>query len=144
MNGNHPADDRGFRAVLAYLRDSRGFDFSGYKPAGLKRRIMKRMRSLDEPVESFEGYMDYLEVHPDEFVRLFNTILINVTAFFRDRAAWDFIAREVVPQVIGSLDENETFRCWTAGCASGEETYSLAMLLAEALGQHEYRRRVKI
>ncbi|MGD2049385.1 MAG: chemotaxis protein CheR, partial [Chloroflexota bacterium] len=84
-----------FERLLKYLRQNRGFDFTDYKRASLMRRVSKRM--ADVGVEGFEEYQDYLEVHPEEFVELFNTILINVTSFFRDKEAWDYLAGEIVP-----------------------------------------------
>jgi len=93
-------------------------------------------------VPDYGDYLDYLEVHPGEFESLFNTILINVTRFFRDPETWDFLAAEVLP---GLLAEHEgTLRIWSAGCASGEEAYTLAMVLAEAVGADQVRERVKI
>ena len=94
-------------------------------------------------VDSHLAYVDFLEVHPDEFAFLFNTILINVTGFFRDAASWDYLGAEIVPRVLESRSEGP-IRVWCAGCASGEETYSMAMLLAEALGEQAYLDRVKI
>jgi hypothetical protein len=74
--------DREFELLLTYVKRSRGFDFTGYKRASLVRRIQKRMQMLG--IEGYGEYTDYLQVHPDEFTRLFDTILINVTGFFRD------------------------------------------------------------
>jgi two-component system CheB/CheR fusion protein len=137
-----PAVNDAFTALLEYLKRSRGFDFTGYKPTSLERRICKRMEAVN--VESFEDYVDYLEVHPDEFVHLFNTILINVTSFFRDPPAWDYLAREVLPRLLAERPSGEPIRVWSAGCASGQEAYTLAILLAEALGTEAFRERVKI
>ena len=137
-----PTTNDAFTALLEYLKRSRGFDFTGYKPTSLERRIRKRMEGVQ--VESFEDYVDYLEVHPDEFVHLFNTILINVTGFFRDPPAWDCLAREVLPRLLAERPGGEPIRVWSAGCASGEEAYSLAMLFAEILGPDEFRDRVKV
>jgi two-component system CheB/CheR fusion protein len=81
--------------LLDYLKRSRGFDFSGYKKTTLSRRIEKRMAAVD--VATFGEYQDYLEVNPREFTELFNTILINVTSFYRDDAAWECLAKDVVP-----------------------------------------------
>jgi two-component system CheB/CheR fusion protein len=131
-----------FEAFLSYLSTSRGFDFTAYKRATLNRRVRKRMQEVG--VDSFPDYSDYLETHPDEFTALFNTILINVTGFFRDAAAWDVIAKEVIPRIIEGKSPSDPIRVWSAGCASGEEAYTLAILLAEALGSNEYRQRVKI
>ena len=99
------------------------------------------MEAVD--VDSHLAYVDHLEVHPDEFAFLFNTILINVTGFFRDAAAWDFLASDIVPRLLEAGPDGP-IRVWCAGCASGEETYSMAMVLAEALGEQVYLDRVKI
>ncbi len=128
--------------LLEYIKRNRGFDFSGYKRASLTRRIRKRMQSVG--VESYSDYLDYLEVHPDEFIELFNTILINVTTFFRDPQAWEYIASGIIPQILASKQATTAVRVWSAGCASGEETYTIAILLAEALGIEEYTARVKV
>lgn len=85
-----------------------------------------------------------LQASSDEFAALFNTILINVTAFFRDPEAWDFVAAEVIPRMLAERGPSDPIRVWSAGCASGQEAYSLAMLLAEALGPEAFRQRVKI
>jgi two-component system CheB/CheR fusion protein len=128
--------------LLQYIKSNRGFDFSGYKRASLSRRIRKRMQSIS--MESYVEYLDYLEVHPNEFVELFNTILINVTAFFREPQAWEYIASEIIPTILANKNSGKPIRIWSAGCASGEETYTIAVLLAETLGMEEYTQRVKV
>jgi two-component system, chemotaxis family, CheB/CheR fusion protein len=135
------ADDR-FEALLAYVRDHRGFDFTGYKRASLRRRVGKRMDELG--IEGYQNYIDQLEASPEEFNELFTTILINVSAFFRDRPVWDHLAARVIPALLQAKPEQEPIRVWSAGCATGEEPYTIAMLLAEALGEQAYRDRVKI
>src|SRR5689334_14286129 len=90
--------EQDFEELLAFIRDERGFDFTGYKRPSLRRRISKRMK--DVRVDSFPAYRAYLEQNPDEFVELFNTILINVTAFFRDDVAWEYLRAEIVPQIL--------------------------------------------
>src|SRR6266516_832445 len=92
--------DAEFEELLAYLHRTRGFDFGGYKRTTLLRRIRKRMEEVG--VEQYDQYTDYLEVPPDEFVELFNTILTNVTAFFRDAPAWEYLGREVVPRILAT------------------------------------------
>src|SRR3712207_2348757 len=87
-------------------------------------------------------YQDFLEVHPEEFTPLFNTVLINVTSFFRDRASWEHLQTRLLPDVIAAA--GPTIRVWSAGSASGQEAYSLAILLTEALGAEQFRQRVKI
>ena len=133
--------DPAFESLLAHLRDERGFDFTGYKRASLERRVRRRMESLS--IDSFEDYHDFLLVHQDEFTALFNTILINVTSFFRDPDAWNYLAEHLLPDLLRHR-EGQTLRAWSAGCASGEEAYTLAMIFAEALGLEEFRDRVKI
>jgi len=131
-----------FEALLDYLKRSRGFDFTGYKRSSLMRRVLKRMQMV--AIGDYGDYLDYLEVHPEEFAHLFNTILINVTAFFRDEAAWDYLTQDIIPQVLADKTDGDPVRVWSAGCASGEEAYTVAMLLAEALGPAAFRQRVKI
>jgi two-component system CheB/CheR fusion protein len=137
---NEPEKD--LEVLLEYLRDARGFDFTGYKRASLTRRIDRRMQQVG--AESYSGYMGTLEANPGEFAELFDTILINVTGFLRDSEAWDYLAAEVLPLVVSERDRREPIRIWSAGTASGEEAYSLAVLLAELLGEEEFRAAVKI
>jgi two-component system, chemotaxis family, CheB/CheR fusion protein len=134
--------DGSFSALLEFLKRNRGFDFSGYKRTSLERRVRKRMLEVD--IDSFGDYQDHLEVTPDEFTELFNTILINVTGFFRDKPAWDYVAGEIMPSLLEDLPDPEPIRIWSAACATGEEAYTIAMMLAEQLGEDEFRRRVKI
>jgi two-component system, chemotaxis family, CheB/CheR fusion protein len=134
--------DRDLEVLLDYLRRSRGFDFTGYKRTSLSRRIDKRMQAVG--ADGYLSYLDHLEVDPEEFTQLFNTILINVTSFFRDPQTWDFLSAEILPRLAGSKPDGEPIRMWSAGCASGEEAYSRAMATAEALGPDVVRDRVKI
>ena len=129
-------------ALLDYLKRNRGFDFTGYKRSTLQRRIAKRMETVE--VDGYGEYLDYLEVHPGEFAELFNTILINVTGFFRDPEAWVYIREEVVPELLRRKGPSDPVRVWSAGCASGEEAYSIAMVLFGALGEQAYLERVKV
>ncbi len=130
-----------FEDLLIFLNQTRGFDFTGYKRGTLTRRIDKRMQEVG--VDSYAEYRDHLEVDVDEWERLFDTILINVTSFFRDPEAWEFLAAEIIPEVVEAAGDDE-IRIWSAGCASGEEAYSLAAGFAEALGPAEFSQRVKI
>jgi two-component system CheB/CheR fusion protein len=134
--------DATLEVLLDHLKRTRGFDFTGYKRTSLERRIHKRMEEVE--VADYTDYLDYLEVHQDEFPALFDTILINVTGFFRDPQAWDYYTREVIPRLQDTLGPDDPIRVWCAGCASGEETYTMAMVLAEALGVEAYLDRVKI
>jgi two-component system, chemotaxis family, CheB/CheR fusion protein len=129
-------------ALLGYLQIARGFDFQGYKQASLARRIRKRMDAVG--AESFARYRDFLDAHPDEFVNLFAAILINVTSFFRDPPAWEVVRRLAIPQIIAAKASGKMIRAWSAGCATGEEAYTLAMVLSEELGEDQFRERVRI
>jgi two-component system CheB/CheR fusion protein len=128
--------------LLDFIKRSRGFDFTGYKRSSLERRIGKRMEEVG--CETYADYVDHLEVHQDEFVFLFNTILINVTAFYRDAPLWDHVRTAVLPGLLASRAVDAPIRVWCAGCASGEEAYTIAMVLNEVLGEEAYRERVKI
>jgi two-component system CheB/CheR fusion protein len=131
-----------FEALLAHVKQSRGTDFTGYKRSTLARRFRKRMG--DVGVDEYAAYGAYLDAHPDEFTALFNTILINVTGFFRDPEAWEALAREVLAPLSEHKGPHEAIRVWSAGCASGEEAYTLVMALAEVLGEDAVRERVKV
>jgi two-component system CheB/CheR fusion protein len=134
--------DPAFEDLLVFLQHSRGFDFGGYKRASLMRRVQRRLQLLG--LAGFEEYKDFLELHPGEFALLFNTILINVTAFFRDPEAWDYLARAVVAPMLARKSHGEYVRAWSAGCAAGQEAYTIAMVLAEAMGWEAFRERVKV
>jgi two-component system CheB/CheR fusion protein len=136
------ASTEDFEGLLQFVRDERGFDFTGYKRTSLQRRVMRRMQEIG--VGSVSEYCALLEADVDEFTSLFNTILINVTGFFRDPAAWEYLAAEIVPEIISRLDPEAPIRLWSAGCASGEEAYTLAMVMANALGLSAANRRLKI
>ncbi|MER5510199.1 CheR family methyltransferase [Streptomyces sp. NPDC002766] len=134
--------DEELEGLLGFLRDARGFDFTGYKRSSLGRRIRKRM--ADVQVDTYTDYRDRLEANAEEFNALFNTILINVTSFFRDPDAWTFLQREVLPELLARRRADDEIRVWSAGCSSGEEAYSLAIMFAEAIGLDETLGRVKI
>ena len=136
------SDGNGLEELLKFIRESRGFDFTGYKRTSLTRRINKRMG--DVGVSDYYDYRDLLETNTDEFTALFNTILINVTSFFRDAEAWEFLQQDVVPALLAEIEPREDIRVWSAGCSSGEEAYSMAIMFAEVLGLDECLRRVKI
>jgi two-component system CheB/CheR fusion protein len=141
-SGADAESDGGFEEILRYVKETRGFDFTGYKRSSLRRRVDRRMAQID--VTTYSDYMDQLQANTDEFVSLFNTILVNVTGFLRDPDAWDYLRADVLPMLLAERGPDDPIRVWSAGCASGEEAYSLAIVLAEALGAEEFRRRVKI
>jgi two-component system CheB/CheR fusion protein len=134
-------DDASFERLVNYLKEARGFDFTGYKRTSLMRRVRHQMGQVG--IEEFDGYQDYLQVHPEEFTALFNTILINVTGFFRDADAWQQLREEIVPNIL-RRKANDPIRIWSAGCASGQEAYGVAICLRERMEPDDFRDRVKI
>jgi two-component system, chemotaxis family, CheB/CheR fusion protein len=133
-------EDASFERMLNFLRDSRSFDFTGYKRPSLMRRVRHRMREIG--IESFDDYQDVLQLEPREFTALFNTILINVTSFFRDADAWEQLRTEILPPML-EASNGGAIRVWSAGSSAGPEAYTIAMLLHEAMGS-SFRERVKI
>jgi two-component system CheB/CheR fusion protein len=134
--------DPAFEALLQFLKRTRGLDFTGYKRTSLERRFRRRMDTVG--CTSFGAYMEFLEVQPQEYEQLFDTLLINVTDFFRDPPSWEQLRDEALPLILDGKPADEAFRIWSAGCATGQEPYTIAMLMCEALGEETYRRRVKI
>jgi two-component system CheB/CheR fusion protein len=135
------SDDVSFQKLIGYVQESRGIDFRGYKRTSLRRRIALRMEQVG--ADGFAAYHALLEADPHEFDALLNTVLINVTSFFRDADAWEALSQELLPMLLVA-GRRDPIRVWSVGCASGEEPYSLAMLFAEAMGVTEFSRRVKI
>lgn len=118
--------------VVVLLRSRTGHDFSSYKSNTLRRRIERRMNvhQIDEPIQ----YLFHLHENPHEIDLLFKELLISVTSFFRDPDAWGALA-PLLKELIQSRPDNHTLRAWVPGCATGEEAYSLAILLRECLGE---------
>lgn len=119
------------KELIHELAVERGLDLRGYKPTTLERRIRRRMQQIG--AENYSDYLERIRSHPGEINDLLNTVLINVTRFFRDPPAWDALAREVLPGLLQSHPRGIPIRVWCAGCATGEEAYSVAILLAEQL-----------
>lgn len=130
-----------FESLLDYLKHHRGCDLTGYKRPSLVRRFGHRMRSLD--INSYQTYLEYLQQHSEEYLALLNDVLINVTSFFRDSDAWSSLASDLLPKIIAEKQPDEPIRVWSAGCAAGQEIYSVLILLAEALGVETCLQRVQ-
>ncbi|MFK7821221.1 MAG: chemotaxis protein CheB [Planctomycetaceae bacterium] len=126
-----PVDEDSLNRLLRLLRVSHGIDFSFsfYKPGTVRRRIERRL--LLNHATDFEQYVNYAEQDPEELNSLYRDLLIGVTQFFRDRDAFQILESQVIPELIAVHPEDEEFRVWIAGCATGEEAYSLAILLDE-------------
>ena len=125
--------DDSLRKIFAILQINTRVDFSNYKRATLKRRIHRRM--MVRRTETFEAYAKYLRENNDEIKSLYNDILINVTEFFRDPESYKGLAEHVFPQLIKKRHPDSPIRIWVAACATGEEAYSIAILLVEFLAE---------
>jgi two-component system CheB/CheR fusion protein len=119
-----------------------GIDFSKYKPESLLRRMSVRMEHVG--LTDYAAYADYLTRASGGCDQLFNTILVNYTAFFRDPEVWTTLARKIVRRIAASKPAHVPLRIWSAGCATGQELYSLALMLAEVLGLEQLAARVTI
>ncbi|UII20794.1 chemotaxis protein CheB [Fulvivirga ligni] len=118
------------------------FELSQYKPNTIYRRITRRMS-----LTGFKDYYDYiqeLERNADERKQLTEDLLINVTDFFRDKEAFEVLQKQVIPDIIKKVDKGEDIRVWVAGCASGEEAYSIAIVILEAIEKHNIKNELKI
>ena len=125
------SEEPAFQNILDLVRDRTGSDFTYYKRPTLIRRISRRMAITN--TSSFVNYLDYLQLHPEEVETLSKEFLIGVTKFFRDAEAFDVIAKQVLPNIVEGKNAGEQLRIWVAACASGEEAYSLAILVREYL-----------
>jgi len=128
--------------ICAILLDQTGHDFSGYKTRTFYRRIERRMQVLQVP--SLEAYADRLRQDPAEVNTLFRDLLIGVTNFFRDTKAFEALEQLVMPRLFEGKGPSDTIRVWVPGCATGEEVYSLAIMLREQVEQSRSRVKVQI
>lgn len=119
-----------------------GVDLRGYKPSATLRRLAQRRARLR--LATWRLYGQYLDDHPEEVEELRRLVMIPVTSFFRDGSAWETLRRAALPGVLAGLEAGEPLRVWCAGCSSGEEVYSVAILLAEALGRRRGEHEIKI
>jgi len=120
-------------ATIAYLRANTAYDFSQYKQGTLQRRIERRMAMAAIKTDDADSYIDLLRNDPRELELLANDLLINVTGFFRDPRAFDLLAERIVPDLVRQQPADQPLRIWIAGCSTGEEAYSLAMVFREAI-----------
>ncbi|HYE57536.1 MAG TPA: PAS domain S-box protein, partial [Rhodothermales bacterium] len=121
--------------ILAQLRVRTSHDFTSYKPATVLRRVGRRMQA--HGIETLAAYLELLCTSAEEAHALFQDLLISVTSFFRDRAAFEALEKQVIPRLFEGKRAGEKIRVWSVGCATGEEAYSLAMLLLEAAEQQQ-------
>jgi two-component system CheB/CheR fusion protein len=135
-------DDEVLRRILAYLRTRTGHDFSKYKRSTVLRRVTRRMQLARK--DRLEEYNGYIRENADEIQGLFADLLISVTTFFRDPDAFRALAERVIPQLFNGKEAGDLVRVWVPGCATGEESYSLAMLLLEEAARNGNRAEIQI
>lgn len=124
-------ESAGLEDIVRLLRGHTGHDFSLYKKSTVSRRVERRMgiHQMTQPAQ----YAQYLRDNPQEIQLLFNEMLIGVTSFFRDAAAWDYLRDRILPALLDCRPANQGFRAWVPGCSSGEEAFSLAIIFREAV-----------
>jgi two-component system CheB/CheR fusion protein len=137
-----PEDSDFLLKVCADVRHRLGHDFSQYKRSTMLRRIHRRMQVVGAATAA--AYLDSLRTDAAEADLLFRDLLINVTCFFRDADAFDLLRREVIPNILKGKGAGDIVRIWTPGCSSGEEAYSIAILISEVLARADVRPRVQI
>lgn len=139
--GGPKVDEELVRRIMAHLRIRTGHDFSKYKRSTVLRRIVRRMQVTRS--DDLKSYYDYMRENSEESSALLADLLISVTTFFRDAEAFEALRKSVLPQLF-EANSGDPIRIWVAGCASGEEAYSIAMLLLEEASRHELRPPIQI
>jgi two-component system CheB/CheR fusion protein len=135
-------DEEVLRRILAHLRVRTGHDFSKYKRSTILRRIARRMQVTR--TAELKEYYDFLRENGDEAQALLGDLLISVTTFFRDGPVFETLAKTVIPELFKDKGASEPIRVWVCGCATGEEAYTLAILLLEAAARHEIRPPIQV
>jgi two-component system, chemotaxis family, CheB/CheR fusion protein len=138
-----PEDADTLAGFLEHLREQSGIDFTQYKRPTILRRLQRRLAATR--MAQLTDYMHYLPTHPEEYQKLIGSFLISVTAFFRDPDLFSVLRQQVLPELIArARTQGNELRIWSAGCATGEEAYSLAILVAELLGEEVSQFSVRI
>ncbi|WP_457290133.1 chemotaxis protein CheB [Pedobacter sp. UYP24] len=130
-------DDASLKAIVELIRQSSPLDFSDYKLSTISRRTKRR--AANHNFKTLATYLDFLKSSPEEIELLSKDFLISVTSFFRDKEAFEYIEHHILPEILKNLLPKEELKIWVAGCATGEEVYSLAILISEQLkGEQEH------
>jgi len=132
-----PRAENALKKIFVLLRSQVGHDFSHYKPSTIQRRIARRMAV--HQIETLDGYVKFMQATPAESEALFRDMLIGVTNFFRDPRAFSALEEQVIPKLFADRPAGATIRVWVPGCSSGEEAYSLAILLTERMEEQRQR-----
>ena len=125
-------DNEDLKKILLFVKSAAGVDFTHYKKTTIRRRIIRRM--LLYKLDTLTAYIAYLKKHTTEAGILYSDLLINVTSFFRNPQAMDHIKKQVLPRIIQGKSAADSVRIWVAGCSTGQEAYSLAIMMLEILG----------
>ncbi len=122
--------------LLDKVRAERGLDLGQYRPRYVERRVATRLRSLS--LHTYRQYAEYLDEHPEEYARLIDALTINVTQFFRDPTVYELFRKDIIPEIVRTklARHQRMIRVWSAGCATGQEPYSLAIAFLDGLGSH--------
>ncbi|TGE02565.1 PAS domain S-box protein [Methylobacterium nonmethylotrophicum] len=128
--------------IATILRNKTGHDFHGYKQNTFLRRVHRRMQVVQ--IESVEAYVEFLRTDPDEVQNLFNDLLIGVTQFFRDHREFELLETEVIPRLFSGKGSGDQVRVWVLGCATGEEAYSIGILMREHMAKLDVVPQVQI
>jgi two-component system CheB/CheR fusion protein len=143
-----PLPDAAARSALTRIIDllltKTAHDFRLYKPGTLERRIERRMAMAAIKIQDLEGYLAFLGSDAGELELLAKDLLINVTSFFRDPKVFDFIESEIIPELVDAAAPDQTLRVWVPGCSTGDEAYSLAMLLLEQITTSKARTKLQV
>lgn len=135
-------EEKHLRAIVQLINEKSPLDFSDYKETTILRRTKRR--AAQGNFQSLKKYLHFLKQTPEELDSLAKEFLISVTSFFRDKEAFQFVKDKVIPDILDRLDPIEELKIWVAGCATGEEVYSLAILIDEILAERSQSRVVKI
>jgi len=140
--GSLPKPEDMLKKVLILLRNQTGHDFSQYKPNTIHRRIERRMAV--NQIDKIEEYIKYLQRSKDEVDALFRDLLIGVTSFFRDQEAFKALEKQALPLLFAGKPAGAALRVWSLGCSTGEEAYSIAMLLQERLEEQKQNFKLQV
>lgn len=134
LDSESPFRDEDLGGILHLLSRSTGVDFSQYKDNTIRRRILRRMMLFK--LATVGEYAQYMRQHTQEISALYRDLLINVTTFFRDAGAVDYLKTEILPKLLKAKQPNDPVRIWVPACSTGQEPYSMAMLIMESLGEN--------
>ncbi|AEE18348.1 CheR family methyltransferase [Dokdonia sp. 4H-3-7-5] len=135
-------DNERLRSILNILHTNTNINFNYYKRPTILRRTERRMQNLK--MGSFDQYIAYLKIHPEEVSVLYREFLIGVTKFFRDTNAWNLLEAETIPGIVRNKRDGDTIKVWDVACSTGEEAYSMALLFQEEIDRQEKDIKLKI